>query len=67
MYGLYPTVLAVQSRGSGVGIGGIRERLRQFHGEIEIESNASGTTVSATIPIPNQAYLADFEPLQKAA
>ena len=65
--GISPERLAeIQSRGSGVGIGGIRERLRQFHGEIEIESNASGTTVSATIPTPNQASLADFEPLQEA-
>ena len=56
----------IQSRGSGVGIGGIRERLRQFQGQLEIASNASGTTVSAAIPIPNQASLADFEPLREA-
>lgn len=56
----------IQSRGCGVGIGGIRERLRRFHGEMKIESNGSGTTVSATIPIPNEAPLADFEPLQAA-
>ena len=56
----------IQSRGSGVGIGGIRERLRRFQGEMKIESNGSGTTVSATIPIPNEAPVADFEPLQAA-
>lgn len=56
----------IQTRGSGVGIGGIRERLRQFHGEMKIESNSSGTTVSATIPIANEGRLADFEPLKPA-
>ena len=65
--GIPPERLAeIQSRGCGVGIGGIRERLRRFHGEMKIESNGSGTTVSATIPIPNEAFLADFEPLQAA-
>jgi signal transduction histidine kinase len=44
----------IQSRGSGVGIRGIRERLRQFHGEMKIESNGSGTRVFATIPIPKE-------------
>jgi PAS domain S-box-containing protein len=54
--GISPERLAeIRSRGSGVGIGGIRERLRRFHGEMKIESNSSGTTVSATIPIPSEA------------
>lgn len=56
----------IQRQGSGVGIGGVRERLRQLHGEMKIESNPRGTRVSATIPIPNEASLADFEPLQEA-
>lgn len=60
------TVTGLESRRCGVGIAGIRERLRQFHGEMKIESNASGTTVSATIPIPKDVLLADFEPLQAA-
>ena len=65
--GMSPQRLAeIQSRGCGVGIGGIRERLRRFHGEMKIESNGSGTTVSATIPIPTEAPLEDFEPLQAA-
>ena len=40
----------VQSQGSGVGIRGMRERLRQFHGELIIESNALGTRILATLP-----------------
>jgi PAS domain S-box-containing protein len=40
----------VQSQGSGVGIRGMRERLRQFQGELIIESNALGTRILATLP-----------------
>ena len=35
----------------GVGIAGMRERLRQFGGSLEIESGRGGTTVRATLPI----------------
>jgi len=59
-------LVEIQTQGSGVGIGGIRERLRRFDGRMKIESNGSGTVVSATIPIPNEARLADIEPLQAA-
>lgn len=41
----------IQVGGSGVGIQGMRERLRQYGGALQIESNESGTTVMATIPI----------------
>jgi PAS domain S-box-containing protein len=40
----------VQSQGTGVGIRGMRERVRQVHGELTIESNALGTRISATFP-----------------
>jgi signal transduction histidine kinase len=40
----------VQSRGFGVGVRGMRERVRQFHGELQVESNSSGTRISVTIP-----------------
>jgi PAS domain S-box-containing protein len=40
-------LLEVQSEGVGMGIRGMRERLRQFQGELNIESCASGTKVSA--------------------
>jgi PAS domain S-box-containing protein len=41
----------VQSGGSGVGIRGMRERVRQIHGELQISSTQSGTRLWATIPI----------------
>ena len=59
-------LVEIQSHGSGVGIRGIRERIRQFHGEMKIESNGSGTSVIVTIPMPREARSADSEPLQAA-
>jgi signal transduction histidine kinase/DNA-binding response OmpR family regulator len=45
-------LLEIQSGGSGVGIQGIRERLRQFEGEMKIESEKGGTRISVSIPAP---------------
>jgi PAS domain S-box-containing protein len=39
---------------SGVGIRGMRERLRQFQGEMIVGSEGPGTTVVVTIPIPRE-------------
>jgi len=50
--GISPERLArIQSRGSGVGMPGMRERVRQFGGSMHIESGESGTTISFRIPI----------------
>jgi PAS domain S-box-containing protein len=54
-------LLEIQSHGSGVGIMGIRERIRQFHGEMKIESNGSGTSVIVSIPVPKVDASADSE------
>jgi signal transduction histidine kinase len=57
----------IQSRGSGVGIRGMRERLRQYKGTLNIESGASGTTISVTIPLDREAITEEHkqaEPLQ---
>jgi signal transduction histidine kinase len=35
---------------AGVGLAGIRERLKELAGTLEIESNLDGTTLTATIP-----------------
>ena len=65
--GISPERLSeIQARGSGVGIRGIRERIRQFHGEIRIESKGTGTSVIVSIPIPDEARSADAEPLPAA-
>jgi PAS domain S-box-containing protein len=50
--GMSPERLAaIQSQGTGVGIRGMRERVRHFHGDLVIESNGSGTKVCATLPL----------------
>jgi signal transduction histidine kinase len=57
----------IQSGRSGVGISGMRERLRQFEGTLNIESDSSGTLVFVTIPVPKAATPEDqgtTEPLQ---
>jgi PAS domain S-box-containing protein len=59
-------LLEIKSHGAGVGIRGIRERIRQFHGEMKIESNGSGTSVIVSIPMPQEVPSADREPLQSA-
>ena len=37
----------------GVGIQGMRERIKQFGGRFDIRSNKKGTTVVATVPVPS--------------
>jgi len=58
--GMPPERLAqVQTGASGVGIRGMRERLRQFKGEMKIHSDSSGTRISVTIPVPKNAVAQD--------
>jgi PAS domain S-box-containing protein len=48
--GISPERLSeIQSHGVGVGIRGMRERIRQFHGELTIESGALGTKIFTTL------------------
>lgn len=50
--GISPERLAqIQSQGTGVGISGMRERLRHFRGELQVESNGIGTRIVATLPV----------------
>jgi signal transduction histidine kinase len=59
----------MQSRDSGVGIRGMRERVLQFSGRMKIESDASGTRIHVTIPttkaVPRERTGSD-EPAQAA-
>jgi signal transduction histidine kinase len=41
--------------GSGVGICGMRERLRQFGGDLQIESNERGTKVFVSVAMAKSA------------
>jgi len=54
--GMSPEKLAqIQAQGSGVGIRGIRERVRRLNGEMKIESGSTGTTILVTIPVARDA------------
>jgi PAS domain S-box-containing protein len=54
--GISPERLAeIQSRGVGVGISGMRERVLQSHGELRIDSDALGTKITAVFPAKTRA------------
>ena len=53
--GVLPSVLEKFERGGaelGVGLAGMRERLRQLGGRLEVRPENPGTTVRATLPLP---------------
>jgi len=53
--GMSPERLSeIQSRGSGMGVRGMRERVRQFQGNMKIESSRTGTHILVTLPIPRE-------------
>jgi signal transduction histidine kinase len=65
--GIPPEKLAeLQTQSSGVGIRGMRERILQFKGEMNIESSPSGTTVHVTLPVPNPIPKEEMAPLPAA-
>ncbi len=51
---------------SGVGLAGMRERLNELNGKLEIESDASGTTMRATVPLPVPCQPADIRERRQA-
>ena len=56
----------VSSGGSGLGIRGMRERIRQFQGSMEIHSDSTGTNVFVEVPIPIDQDPAQSQDLQAA-
>ena len=42
---------AVRTQRSGVGITGMRERVRHLQGNLDIQSNSTGTKISVTLPV----------------
>jgi signal transduction histidine kinase len=59
--GVPPDVLERFKRdgASGVGLAGMRERVRELGGEFEIDSSANGTTVRVSLPIALEKLAAD--------
>jgi signal transduction histidine kinase len=58
--GISPTTLEQfrASGGAGVGLAGMRERIHEVGGTLDIESNGKGTCVTARLPKSNPAALA---------
>jgi len=52
----------IQARSSGVGIRGMRERVRHFGGTMNVESNKEGTRISFTLPLPKTSKSEDVVP-----
>ncbi len=50
----------------GVGINGMRARLRQFGGELDIKTNMRGTTLFAVVPLTEQPEV-NNKPLEQTA
>ena len=51
--GIAPNKLReIRRQGAGVGMQGMRERIRPFQGEMEVSSTPTGTTVRFSFPIP---------------
>ena len=44
---------------SGVGLAGMRERVRELGGEFHIDSGTNGTTVRVSLPIAIESFAAD--------
>jgi PAS domain S-box-containing protein len=66
--GMSPERLAeIQSHGTGVGIRGMRERVRQFRGDLIIESNGSGTRVYASLPLETRVSSDQIKTQQEVA
>ncbi len=59
-------LVEIRSGGSGVGIRGMQERLRQFGGTMTVESNGFGTRVTVNIPVPKEVRATEAEPFQAA-
>jgi PAS domain S-box-containing protein len=43
---------AIKAQRTGVGITGMRERVRHLKGEMDIQSNGAGATILVTLPLP---------------
>jgi PAS domain S-box-containing protein len=45
-------LVAIRAQRTGVGITGMRERVRHLKGVMDIQSNGTGATISVTFPVP---------------
>lgn len=57
-------LVEIHSHGSGVGIRGMRERVRLAKGEMKIESNGKGTKISVVFPVSEGSFVEEAGELQ---
>jgi PAS domain S-box-containing protein len=57
----------IHAQRSGVGIAGMRERVRHFKGTMDIHSSGTGTKISVALPIPTTDILEQENILQEQA
>ena len=50
-------LVAIKAQRTGVGMTGMRERIRHFKGGMDIQSNGAGATIVVTIPLPTLSKL----------
>ena len=55
----------IQAGVSGIGVRGMQDRLREFGGAMDIESNGSGIYILASIPAPKRVGSTDVKPFQR--
>lgn len=64
--GMSPERLAeIESKGAGVGLQGMRERVRQFQGELKIHSDSGGTRLCVVLPLPRVAKSSGTPPFER--
>ena len=64
--GIRPDVLQVMQEsaaGTGVGLGGMRERVAELGGELKLTSGPAGTTVAISIPLESLRESPDIDPM----
>jgi PAS domain S-box-containing protein len=59
------TLAAILTERSGVGMAGMRERVRHLRGDLDIQSDSTGTIVSITLPVVTGS-IGDVETAEKA-
>jgi PAS domain S-box-containing protein len=57
---------AIMARRTGVGIAGMRERVRHFKGEMDIQSKGGGATIVVTFPLAT-AVASESEPILQSS
>ena len=53
--GMPPQLMGANRSNLGVGLAGMKERVREYNGQFEIASNSAGTSISVVLPLAGRA------------